>query len=67
MLQNNWTTSFNLENYKRPIKISYDLIDADTGKKVLSKGEKLNIVIAKLQEKGLKSISITNEEIVGSI
>ena len=64
--KNNWTTSFNLENYKRPIKISYDLIDADTGKKVLSKGEKLNIVIAKkLQEKGLKSISITNEEIVG--
>ena len=37
-----------------------------TGKKVLSKGEKLNIIIAKkLQEKGLKNISITNEEIVG--
>ena len=35
-------------------------------KKVLSKGEKLNIVIAKkLQEKGLKSISISNDEIVG--
>ena len=35
-------------------------------KKILSKGEKLNIVIAKkLGEKGLKSISISNEEIIG--
>ena len=34
--------------------------------KILSKGEKLNIVIArKLQEKGLKSIVVLNEEIVG--
>ena len=33
---------------------------------MLSKGEKLNIVIAnKLKEKGLKSISITNDEIIG--
>ena len=35
-------------------------------KKILSKGEKLNIVISKkLHEKGLKSISISNEEIIG--
>ena len=62
----NWSTEFKPENYKRPIKLSYDLMDATTGKKVLSKGEKLNIIIAKkLQEKGLKNISITNEEIVG--
>ena len=62
----NWSTEFKSENYKRPIKLSYDLIDANTGKKVLSKGEKLNIIIAKkLQEKGLKNISITNEEIIG--
>ena len=62
----NWSTEFSPENYKRPIKLSYDLIDAKTNKKILSKGEKLNIVIAKkLQEKGLNSISITNEEIVG--
>ena len=47
-----WVTDFNPENYKRPIKISYDLIDSVNGKKILSKGEKLNIVIArKLQEK----------------
>ena len=48
------------------MKLSYDLIDANNGKKVLGKGEKLNIVIArKLKEKGLKVISISNEEIVG--
>ena len=61
-----WTTDFIPENYKRPIKLSYDLIDSNTNKKVLGKGEKLNIVIAKkLFEKGLKTISITNEEIIG--
>ena len=62
----NWKTDFDPENYKRPIKLSYDLVDALNGKKVLEKGEKLNIFIAKkLKEKGLKSISISNNEIVG--
>ena len=42
-----WNTDFNPENFKRPIKLSYDLIDANNGKKILSKGEKLNVVIAK--------------------
>ena len=60
-----WSTDFVPENYKRPIKLSYDLVDSNN-KKILSKGEKLNIVIArKLQEKGLKSILISNDEIVG--
>ena len=62
----NWITSFDPENYKRPIKLAYDLIDANNNKKVLAKGEKLNIVIAKkLSEKGLKKITVTNEEIIG--
>ena len=62
----NWTTNFNLDNYKRPQKLSYDLIDANNNKKVLGKGEKLNFVIArKLKEKGLNSIVISNEELVG--
>ena len=61
-----WTTEFTPEHYKRPIKLSDDLIDAKTEKKVLSKGEKLNFVIAKkLSEKGLKSILIANSQIVG--
>ena len=62
----NWITDFNLDNFKRPLKISYDLIDAKTNKKVLNKGEKLNIVIAKkLKEKGLNKIAVSNEEIIG--
>ena len=61
-----WVTDFNLENYKRPLKLSYDLIDAKNNKKILSKGEKLNIVIAKkLNEKGLKSITVSNDQIIG--
>ncbi len=62
----NWSTNFNPENYKRPIKLSFDLIDAKTNKKVLSKGEKLNFIIAKkLKEKGLNSISVSNDQIIG--
>ena len=62
----NWSTNFNPDNYKRPIKLSFDLIDAKNNKKVLSKGEKLNFIIAKkLQEKGLSLISVTNDQIVG--
>ena len=61
-----WSTKFTPENYKRPIKLPYDLIDAQTKKKVLAKGEKLNLVIAKkLQEKSLKKILISNTEIIG--
>ena len=61
-----WSTKFVPENYKRPIKLSHDIIDSKTNKKILSKGEKLNIVIAKkLQEKGLKSVLTSNEQIVG--
>ena len=56
-----WITDFDPENYKRPIKLPFDLIDSKNTKKILSKGEKLNLVIAKkLQEKGLKSILISN-------
>ena len=62
----NWITDFNLENYKRPLKLSYDLIDAKNNKKVLGKGEKLNIVIAKkLKEKGLNSIAVPNDQVIG--
>ena len=61
-----WVTDFIPENFKRPIKLSFDLIDSKTDKKFLTKGEKLNLVIAKkLHEKGLKSIAVSNEEIIG--
>ena len=61
-----WSTEFNAENYKRPIKLSYDLIDSKNNKKILSKGDKLNFIIAqKLKEKGLSSILISSDQIVG--
>ena len=61
-----WVTDFIPENYKRPIKLSYDLIDSKNNKKLLGKGEKLNFIIAKkLHEKGLKSISISSDQIIG--
>ena len=61
-----WETNFNPEDYKRPIKLSFDLIDSKNNKKILLKGEKLNFVIAKkLQEKGLKSVLVSREQIIG--
>ena len=61
-----WITNFDFNNYKRPIKLIFDLVDAKTNKKILSKGEKLNIIIAKkLAEKNLKEIFVSNEELLG--
>ena len=61
-----WTTEFNPENFRRPIKLSYDLIDTNKNKKILTKGDKLNFIIAqKLHEKGLRNISISKDEIIG--
>ena len=60
-----WSTNFDPNNYKRPIKLSYDLVDSKI-KKVLGKGEKLNFIIAKkLAEKGLKNILVSNNELIG--
>ena len=61
-----WITDFNPENFKRPIKISYDLVDAKNKKVVLNKGEKLNYVIAKkLKEKSLDKIILNSKDILG--
>ena len=61
-----WSTKFIPENYKRPVKLPYDLVDAKSNKKFLNKGEKLNLIIAnKLKEKGLTNILISNNEIIG--
>ncbi len=63
---NKWITSFDINNYKRPVKLTFDLIDAKSNKKVLSKGEKLNFIIAKkLEEKNLKEIFVSNDELIG--
>jgi DNA-directed RNA polymerase subunit beta len=61
-----WSTKFIPENYKRPVKLPYDLVDAKSNKKFLDKGEKLNLIIAKkLKDKGLTNILISNNEIIG--
>ena len=41
-----WSTKFVPENYKRPIKLTFDLIDASSKKKLLNKGDKINFVLA---------------------
>ena len=59
-------TDFNLDNYKRPLKLSYDLIDAKNNKKVLGKGEKVKYCnCKKIEGKGLNAIAIPNEQIIG--
>ena len=50
--KNEWSTNFQPEKYKRPIKLMFDLIDKKGNKKILKKGEKLNLILAKkLKEK----------------
>ena len=58
-------TKFVPENYKN-IKLKSDLIDADSGKKVVKEGTKVAPVIAlKLQKEGLKNIIVNFEELYG--
>jgi len=61
-----WFTNFESENYKRPIKLLFDLVDRSNNKKILQKGEKLNFVLAnKLKEKKLKEVLVSEDEIIG--
>ncbi len=61
-----WSTIFEPEKYRRPVKLQFDLIDKKNKKKILKKGEKLNFILAKsLKDKGLKEIVISSEELIG--
>ena len=61
-----WKAKFDFEDYKRPIKLKDDLINAQNGKKVLKKGSKINFIIAKkLYEDGLKQILVTSDYFLG--
>ena len=42
-----WKTKFDPNDYKRPLKLRNDLINANDGKKILKKGSKINFPIAK--------------------
>ena len=60
-----WFTNFEPNNYSRPIKLLFDLIDKSNNKKILQ-GQKLNLVLAnKLKEKKLKEILVSSDEIIG--
>jgi len=60
-----WVTDFNFKE-GRALRLSKDLIDADTGKVVASAGTRLNKrVIGELQKKGLKHVLFSSEDLVG--
>jgi len=61
-----WETKFNPNDYKRPVKLRIDLINARDSKKVLKKGSKINFIIAKkLFDDGLKSIFLSSDYFIG--
>ena len=60
-----WRVPFDANRF-RGYSTSTDLIDADTGKVVLEAGKKLTVRAARqLQEKGLKALRMTDEDLVG--
>jgi len=61
-----WSTKFNPDDYKRPVKLKTDLVDSNNNKKVLQKGSKINFIIAKkLLDQGLKNISFSSDYFIG--
>ena len=61
-----WQAKFDPNDYKRPIKLRTDLVNAKDEKKVLKKGSKINFIIAKkLFDEGLKHISYTSDYFLG--
>jgi DNA-directed RNA polymerase subunit beta len=60
-----WRTPFDPERL-RGNKLTFDLVDAKTGKVVAEAGAKVTPrLIKKLQEGGLKNLFVTNEELTG--
>src|ERR1700751_971104 len=61
-----WRVPFDANRF-RGYSTTNDLIDADTGKVVLEAGKKLTVRAARqLQEKGLKALRMSDEELVGN-
>src|SRR5450755_4754688 len=61
-----WRVPFDAARFRGYSTIN-DLIDADTGKVVLEAGKKLTVRAARqFQEKGLKALRMTDEELVGN-
>jgi DNA-directed RNA polymerase subunit beta len=63
--QAGWTTAFDAERM-RGVKLTHDLVDAETGSVVAETGTKITPrLIRKLQEQGLKSQLVSPEEMAG--
>ncbi len=61
-----WRVPFDASRFRGYSTIN-DLIDADSGKVVLEAGKKLTVRAARqLQEKGLKALRLSDEELVGN-
>src|SRR5438132_1382058 len=61
-----WRVPFAADRFRGYSTVN-DLIDADTGKVVLEAGKKLTVRVARqLQEKGLKALRLSDEELVGN-
>src|SRR5246500_3057986 len=61
-----WRVPFDANRFRGYSTVN-DLIDADTGKVVLEAGKKLTVRSARqLQEKGLKALRMSDEELVGN-
>ncbi|MDC1356649.1 DNA-directed RNA polymerase subunit beta [Pseudomonadota bacterium] len=62
---NKWTTDFIENNYKG-LRLSFDLINAKTGKVVAESGDKITPrSIKKLSEDGLKTITVDEQQLLG--
>jgi DNA-directed RNA polymerase subunit beta len=61
-----WKTKFDPNDYKRPTKLRYDLINLSNEKNVLKKGSKINFAIAtKIFNDGLKNIIVSSDYFIG--
>src|SRR5271157_675673 len=60
-----WRVPFDADRMKG-VKATVDLVDADTGRVVVEAGKKITVRQARqLQEKGLKALRMTDEELIG--
>ncbi|NVN86791.1 MAG: DNA-directed RNA polymerase subunit beta [Rhodopseudomonas sp.] len=65
-IKEGWRVPFDSNRFRGYSTVN-DLIDADTGKVVLEAGKKLTVRAARqLQEKGLKALRLTDEELIGN-
>jgi DNA-directed RNA polymerase subunit beta len=65
-IKEGWRVPFDANRFRGYSTVN-DLIDADTGRVVLEAGKKLTVRAARqLQEKGLKALRMSDEELVGN-